>query len=88
VLDAVFKADVKTLPAYVGVEGAQGYVLARVESVEPGQANTPMMAGLEQELARTWGMAEERAVLAEMRRELGVARTPDAEEALKGEAAQ
>lgn len=88
VLDAVFKADVKTLPAYVGVEGAQGYVLARVESVEPGQANTPMMAGLEQELARTWGMAEERAVLAEMRRELGVARTPDADEALKGEAAQ
>ena len=85
VLDAVFAADVKALPTYVGVEGPQGYVLARVEGVEAGQADTPMMAGLGLELARSWGAAEERAVLDEMRRELGVARTPDAEEVLSGE---
>lgn len=85
VLDAVFTADAQQLPAYVGVAGPQGYVVARVESVEQGVADSPLMAGLGLELARSWGMAEERAVLHEIRNRLGVQRTPDAEEVLSGE---
>ena len=85
VLDAVFAADASALPAYVGVEGPQGYVLARIESVEAGQTDTSLVAGLGLELARSWGAAEERAVLDQMRRDLGVTRTPDVEEVLSGE---
>jgi len=85
VLDAVFAADAKSLPAYIGVTGPQGYVLARIEAVEAGESDSELMAGLGTELSRSWGMAEERAVLAEMRRQLGVERTPDAEEVLSGE---
>ncbi|MBY0578899.1 MAG: SurA N-terminal domain-containing protein [Burkholderiales bacterium] len=32
-LTAIFKADVSRLPAYVGVEGPQGYTLVRIDSV-------------------------------------------------------
>lgn len=85
VLDAVFAADPKTVPAYVGVTGPQGYVIARVETIEPGDTESPLVTGLGIELSRSWGMAEERAVLAQMRTALGVERTPDAEEALSGE---
>lgn len=85
VLDEVFSASPQSLPAYVGVSGPQGYVVARVEAVESGEADTMLTAGLGMELSRTWGMAEERAVLQEMRNRLGVTRTPDAEEVLAGE---
>ncbi|HZH55746.1 MAG TPA: SurA N-terminal domain-containing protein [Burkholderiaceae bacterium] len=85
VIDAIFAADDTALPAYVGVSGPQGYVVARVEAVEPGPADSPLVAGLSQELARSWGRAEEQAVLQEMRAQAGVRRTADAEEALAGE---
>ena len=84
ILDAVFAADTDELPSYIGVSGAQGYVITRIESVDSGDADPSLVAGLGAELSRSWGMAEERAVLAEMRRSLGVERTPDAEEALSG----
>jgi len=87
VLEAVFSADATELPAYVGVSGPQGYVVARLESVEAGEVDSPLVAGLGIELSRSWGMAEERAVMQEMRARAGVQRTPDAEEVLSGEAA-
>lgn len=87
IMDAVFEADAKTLPAYLGVSGPQGYVVGRVESVEPGDPETPLMAGLGAELSRSWGMAEQQAVLQAMRKRAGVERTPDAEEVLAGESA-
>lgn len=85
VLDAVFSVDSQTLPAYVGVPGPQGYVVARIEAVQAGEIDPMLTAGLSAELSRSWGMAEERAVLQEMRRQLGVSRTPDVEEVLAGE---
>lgn len=87
VLDAVFAADPNALPAYVGVEGPQGYAVARVEAVKAGEGETKelLAAGLAMELARTWGMAEEAAVLQQMRQRLGVSRTSDAEAVLAGE---
>jgi len=85
VLDAVFAVDGQALPAYVGVTGPQGYVVAKVEEVKAGEDNTMLAEGLSIELSRSWGMAEQRAVLMEMRNRLGVARTADAEEVLSGE---
>ncbi|NLC35116.1 MAG: peptidylprolyl isomerase [Alcaligenaceae bacterium] len=87
VLDAVFTADPQALPAYVGVEGPQGYAVARVEAVQAGagETNEQLAAGLAMELSRTWGMAEEGAVLQQMRHRLGVSRTSDAEAVLAGE---
>lgn len=87
ILDAVFAADDDALPAYVGVTGPQGYVVARVESVEAGETDESLVAGLGTELSRSLGLAEERAVLADMRARLGVQRTDDAEEILSGESA-
>lgn len=84
VLDAIFAVDTGELPVYTGVSGSQGYVVARVEAVQAGAADTTLTAGLDRELARSWGSAEERAVLQEMRQRLGVSRTPDAEEVLSG----
>ncbi len=86
VLDAIYELDAESTPAYTGVLGPQGYVVARLESVEPGDTEAPLVAGLTAELARSWGRAEERAVLQEMRAQAGVQRTPDVEEALSGEA--
>ena len=89
VLDAVFSVDTdEALPAYVGVSGPQGYVIARLESVEPGETDSPLVAGLGIELSRSWGAAEERAVLQEMRARVGVQRTADAEEVLAGETSE
>lgn len=85
VLDAIFAVDPKQVPAYVGVTGPQGYVIARVDDVEAGSADSPLMAGLATELSRSWGLAEERAALQEMRTRAGVERTADAEKALSGE---
>ena len=85
VLDAVFEVSPQGLPAYVGVSGSQGYVVARVEEVHAGEENTLLAEGLGQELSRSWGMAEQRAVLLEMRNRLGVSRSADAEEVLAGE---
>ncbi len=85
VLDAVFSARPDQLPAYVGVTGPQGYVVARVESVQPGEPNEMLAAGLDMELSRSLGMAEQQAVMREMRVRLGVKRTADAEEVLAGE---
>lgn len=87
VLDAIFSVSPEKLPAYVGVSGSQGYVIARVEAVDSGDADSSLLAGLGAELSRSWGMAEERAVLQEMRRLAGVKRTADAEEVLAGESA-
>lgn len=85
VIDAIFGADTSKLPAYVGVDGPQGYVVARVEGAEPGQTDSPLVAGLNQELSRSWGRAEERAVMQEMRVQAGVRRTAEGDAVLAGE---
>jgi peptidyl-prolyl cis-trans isomerase D len=85
VADAAFNASTKTLPQYVGVQGAQGYVLIRVEGAEAGKPGNPMLASLPVELDQAWGRAEEQAVLKAMRIQANVQMLPEADEALSGE---
>src|SRR5690606_8655755 len=51
VLDAIYELEAESTPAYTGVLGPQGYVVARLESVEPGDTEAPLVAGLTAELA-------------------------------------
>lgn len=85
VIDAAFTATTSPLPGYVGVAGAQGYTLVRVEASSPGSTETPMLAALKQDLAAAWGLKERQAVLEAMRDQLGVKYLPEGEAAVSGE---
>ncbi|NYT60891.1 SurA N-terminal domain-containing protein [Alcaligenaceae bacterium] len=85
VLDAAFAASTKALPTYVGVKGAQGFIVLRIEEAKAGKPDEPMLAGLPVELSAAWGRSEERAVLKSMRMEIGVKALPEAQKALSGE---
>lgn len=85
VSDAAFSAPINALPHYEGVKGPQGYVVVRVDSAQPGTTDSPMLAGLQNDLTRLWGQAEEDAVLSAMRAQAGVKSLPEAEKAIQGE---
>ncbi len=85
VSDAAFAAPTDALPHYEGVVGPQGYVVVRVEDAKAGTTDNPMLAGLQNDLARLWGQAEEQAVLEAMRTQVGVKVLPDAEKAVQGD---
>ncbi|TEA77685.1 SurA N-terminal domain-containing protein [Allopusillimonas ginsengisoli] len=85
VTDAAFAASTSDLPRYEGVTGPQGYVVVRVQDAKAGTTNNPELAGLQQNLARLWGEAEEQAVLATMRVQAGVKVLPEAEQAIQGD---
>ena len=87
VLDAIFKASVKTLPTYVGIRAAQGYVVVRIEQAQPGKTNDPSLATLPAELNQAWGQAEQEAVLKTLRTQAKVKMLREASKALAGEAA-
>lgn len=88
VLDAAFAADANSLPAYVGVEGGQGYVLIRVEGAEAGKDDPTLNASLTAQISQALGTAEQSAVLRAMREAAEVRLLPEAEEALKPEGQQ
>lgn len=85
VLDAAFGADTKSMPAYVGVEGGQGYVIVRVEGARSGQADPMLQASLSAQIGRAMGMAEQAAVLRALREAAKVRMLPDAQKALQPE---
>jgi peptidyl-prolyl cis-trans isomerase D len=86
VLDAAFATDPKSLPAYVGVKGPQGFAVVRVESVQPGSAESKsLLATLPAELNQAWGRAEEQAVLKALRTQAAVTMLPEADDAISGE---
>lgn len=87
-LDAAFAANAQTLPAYVGVEGAQGYVLVRVEGADAGTADPALQASLSAQISQALGAAEQDAVLRAMREAAKVRLLPDAQKALQPEAKQ
>lgn len=62
-LEAVLRADASKLPAFVGVDlGAQGYVVARVNKVQPRPAPAAEVQAQEREqMAQAWAMAETQA---------------------------
>jgi peptidyl-prolyl cis-trans isomerase D len=84
-LDAVFAASVKKLPAYIGVGTAQGYMVVRIDDAHEGKTDDPALAGLSAELDQAWGRAEERAVLEALRAQAEVKMLPEAAKAIAGE---
>ncbi|TFL11229.1 peptidylprolyl isomerase [Pusillimonas caeni] len=88
VLDAAFGADTQSMPAYVGVEGGQGYVIVRVEGAKSGQADPMLQASLSAQIGQAVGMAEQAAVLQAMREAAKVRMLPEAEKALQPEEQQ
>lgn len=86
VLDAALSVDAKSLPAYAGVNGPQGYAIVRVESVQPGGPESKaLLATLPAELNQVWGRAEEQAVLKALRAQAAVTVLPEASEAISGQ---
>jgi peptidyl-prolyl cis-trans isomerase D len=79
VLLAAFDVSAGSLPAYTGVSGDSGYVVVRVESAEQGQVDPNLTLTLQRELDTLWGQAEERAVLRELRKTVGVEMLPEAQ---------
>jgi peptidyl-prolyl cis-trans isomerase D len=60
-LDAVLRADTSKLPALVGTETPQGFVVLRVLKVEPPKADSPQLQALQGQYAQAWAGAETRA---------------------------
>lgn len=88
VLDAGFSASAQELPQYVGIDNSQGYVVVRVEAIQPGQDQEEaqqFLAALPAELGRIWGRAEQQAVLSAMRTQAKVELLPEAQQAIAGE---
>ncbi|MCC2595483.1 SurA N-terminal domain-containing protein [Pusillimonas sp. MFBS29] len=85
IADAIFGTSTDKLPVYIGVNGPQGYVIARIEAVKPGDENNVMLAALPFQLNQALGQAEEQAVLQAMRTAAKVTLLPEAQEALAGE---
>lgn len=88
VLDAAFRADTANLPAYVGIEGGQGYVIVRVEGADSGQADPMLQASLGMQIGQAQGMLEQAAVLQALREAANVRVLPEAQEALQPEGQQ
>ncbi|WP_066339619.1 SurA N-terminal domain-containing protein [Azohydromonas lata] len=59
-LEAVLRADASKLPALLGAETPQGYVVARLLKVEPPK-ESPQLAALQGQYAQAWAAAEGRA---------------------------
>ncbi|MFA5489760.1 MAG: SurA N-terminal domain-containing protein [Candidimonas sp.] len=86
VLDAAFNISADTaLPAYTGVDLPQGYVVIRLDAVKPGNPDDDRLAGLGDQLAQSWGMAEQRAVLQALRTQAQVKLLPEAQKAIDGD---
>lgn len=88
VLDAGFSVSAQGLPQYVGLNNAQGYVVVRVEAIQPGQDQEDaqqFLAALPAELGRIWGLAEQQAVLSAMRTQAKVELLPEAQKAIAGD---
>ncbi|NML15452.1 SurA N-terminal domain-containing protein [Azohydromonas caseinilytica] len=60
-LDAVMRADASKLPALLGVDVPQGFVVARLIKVEAPNAQSPALAALQGQYPQAWASAEGRA---------------------------
>jgi len=85
-LDAIFQAPAQHLPAYVGAQQSDGFVVARIESTGEGSQDAQaLLAGLGDELGQTWGVLEQQAVLRHLRVREQVKWLPEAERVIQGE---
>ncbi|VCU71987.1 Peptidyl-prolyl cis-trans isomerase D [Pigmentiphaga humi] len=68
VLEAVMKASADKLPAFVGAQAGDAYVIARIEKAEAGQApDAALLANEKSMMERRWAQAEQLAVLQALR---------------------
>lgn len=72
VLDAAFAVPHRSLPAYGGVSLPKAYAIVQVDQVKAGTTDKPALDGLGAQLAQVWGGVEEQAVMADLRKSLGV----------------
>ena len=85
-LEAVMSASVKSLPTFVGVQGAEQYTILRLSKVEVGAKPEPsQVSQLQAQLSQAWGAAEEQAALKVLRKEFNVKMLPDASKLISGE---
>jgi peptidyl-prolyl cis-trans isomerase D len=84
VLDAVMRAPATRLPAYAGTRDGNDYVVARIESVQPGKSDPAELTSLNQQLSNAWGQAEDDAVLKMLRSQYKVEIAPEATKILQG----
>lgn len=64
---AIFRADRAKLPAYAGVEAADGYVLLRISRVIDGEVDEAKQKSMQADLARAAGARELQAYLSGLR---------------------
>ncbi len=85
-LEAVMSLNDKTLPAYVGVDGVDGYAVLMLTKVEPGPAPEPgQVAQLQGQLSQAMGSAEEAAALKILRQTYKATMLPDAAKLISGD---
>lgn len=86
---AVMRLPNDDVPSVVGIETATGYSLLNVSAVNAGP-NLPeqSVAQLRQQLAQSWGQAEEGAALAILRERYQVKLLPDAQAVIDGQPLQ
>jgi len=66
-LQALYRADVSTLPAYIGVESAKGYVLLRVSKLVEQEPPEKLVEAARAEVARSNGAREYQAFITGLR---------------------
>jgi len=86
VFDAIFQASTQDLPAYVGAQQSDGFVVARIESASAGSEDAlALLASLDNDLGQAWGGLEQQAVLRHLRVQEQVQWLPEAERIIRGE---
>jgi peptidyl-prolyl cis-trans isomerase D len=66
-LQALYRADVSSLPAYIGVESAKGYVLLRVSKLVEQEPPEKLIEAARAEVARSNGAREYQAFITGLR---------------------
>ena len=85
-LEAVMTQNGKSVPVFLGVNGAEGYAILELSKVEPGPvADAAQTAQLQAQLSQAWGNAEEQAALKVLRTQYQVKLLPDAAKLISGE---
>lgn len=84
-LDALMAVNTTALPAYVGVDLAQGYQLIKVIGQEQGQIDPMVFEAIHVQLQQIWSDVQEQSFIAALREQLHVKQLPAAETAMATE---
>lgn len=85
-LEASMSMPANTLPAWSGVQGAEGYSIIQLTKVEAGSApDASQITQLQNQLSQAWGAAEEQAALKVLRSLYQVKVLPDAAKLIRGD---